>query len=188
MRLLRYSGGEFTELAQLEREDVVLLDSLSGLYHVRFGNFLEVSHGGIKELADLDHGIRVSKLESTRFSNTQDGGSSKLVHPQSMLYKRGPSLIVNRYGHIINHHQMEEYGFWARQRIAMQLPLDYAMDDVEAMATTQVQQGKSRSAMDVFSAIIYGSDVDRQKALVSLEEAWDPSYLPLLLDVMRRDL
>jgi len=185
MRLLRYSGGEFTELAELEREDIVLLDSMSGLYHVRYTNFLEVSHGGIKELADLDHGIRVSKLESTRFSNNQDGGSSKLVHPQSMLYKRGPSLIVNRYGHIINHHQMEEYGFWARQRIAMQLPLDYAMEEVLDMADHTDSEEDSPSTMERFKDIIYGSDEDRSAALAQIDEDWNPNELPLVLDVMR---
>ncbi len=137
IKLKRYTGSEFIEMNSPQPEEIVFLDTLSGLYHILFEDFLEVKHLGIKQINDETVGMSIGTLESIKFGSNSAASSVRVVNPTSMIYKKSPSLIVNKYGLVLNQKSMQEYGYWAEQRIANLLPFDYGFDLESEIALTK---------------------------------------------------
>ncbi|MEM9548460.1 MAG: DUF3179 domain-containing (seleno)protein [Bacteroidota bacterium] len=197
IRTVSYKNGNFKEQSIPEVEDIVYYDSTSQHYLVTFDKFLEIKHTGIKKIYYQKSGVRQGGLERNRLNPGDHGSSSRLSHPISYLYKLTPSLIINKHGNVVNHKAMQEYGFWADQRMAKTLPLDYSIDNSKSYVPYHKAHSKKtesqkkidsippKSSLSVFKDIIYGDQNIRIKAFDHLDKNWEMAYLAPLLDLMR---
>jgi len=178
-----YDAGKFEEISTLKASDIVFLDTLSGLYHVRFEEFLEVTHLGFKEVVGSNFNVRSGGLESSKFSNIQGGERTRINYPVSMLYKTSPSLIINNYGNIVNQRQVQEYGYWAGQRVGSLLPFDYGFSYKEETVTDNTKAKTTTKSL--VKGILYGDLKTAKNILQYMSDNWDVSYAPMLLDLLR---
>jgi len=165
IKLKRYTGSEFIEMSSPKPQDIVYLDSLSGLYHILFEDFLEVKHLGIKQMNDASVGMSIGALESMKFGSNSAGNSVRVVNPVSMIYKKSPSLVVNRYGLILNQKSVQEYGTSSQNS---HKKLIIALDTTTAV---------------IVNSLLYGNKESRNVMLDYVERTWKDSYIPILLDV-----
>lgn len=191
IELKRYTGTEFKEVSSPNPSEIVFLDSLSGLYHIIYSDYLEVKHLGIRELIDKSFTKANGGIESRVFGSNFKSESSRMGHPISMLYKNAPSLIVDRYGQLLNQNKVQEYGYWAEQRIANLLPFNYGFgikvqDQNEEIITTVERIPVielDTTSVTITHALLYGDAETRVDILNYIERTWRISYIPLLLDI-----
>ncbi len=200
IRTVKYNNGVFDELTKPQVEDIIYFDSVSQHYLLVFDEFLEIKHLGFKTVDETNHGVRQGGLESSRFNSSQHSSASRISYPVSLLYKLTPSLIINKFGNVINHKAVQEYGYWATQRMALNLPLDYGVDyskyrkhdikkDKEVVNSTPqnvvLNEVEQFSSLTIIKDLIYGDKERRRKAFDMLKTDWDIKYLPPILDLMR---
>lgn len=200
IRSVRYDNGNFEEIGQPNTQDIIYYDSTTQHYFLTFDEFLEIKHLGFKVVEDINMGVRQGGLESSRFNSTQQGASSKISYPTSYLYKLMPSLIINKHGNVVNHKAVQEYGYWATQRMSQKLPLDYgnsytnervertiksknsSKDTTPEVAKLQAQK---KTSLDLIKDLIYGDDALRTKTFAYIDKNWNDLLVPPLLDLMR---
>ncbi len=191
IELKRYTGSEFRDVSIPDPSELVFLDSLSGLYHVMYSDYLEVKHLGIKRIVDNSFGMQKGGVESRVFGSNYQGENAKMGHPISFIYKKGPSLIVDKYGQILNQKNVQEYGYWAEKRIADLLPFDYGF----TMNITKLKKNNQliiervpvieidTTSVTITQDLLYGDEEARSNMLDYVERTWKESYVPLLLDI-----
>jgi hypothetical protein len=191
IKLKRYTGKEFVDISNPQSIDLVFLDSLSGLYHIRYDDFLEVKHLGMKEMSGNSFGMTLSSEESRKFGGGFQSTGPKVSNPISMLYKTSASLIVDRYGQIVNQKKVQEYGYWAEQRISNLLPFNYGFtldhkrsktdnnDDIERIPVIELDT----TSVTITHALLYGKKEVRSQILDYMDQNWKVSFIPLLLDI-----
>ena len=200
IRTVRYNNGVFDEIMTPKTEDILHYDSISRHYLLIFDEFLEIKHLGFKVLDDFNMGVRQGGLESSRFNSTQHGSSDRISYPVSLLYKLTPALIINQFGNVVNHKAVQEYGFWATQRMAQRLPMDYGIDysgykEFEVKQTFEEtnlpsidkenDQSTSTTSLSIIKDLLYGDKAIRIKAFEHLNSKWENKYLPPILDLLR---
>ncbi|MDF1696075.1 MAG: DUF3179 domain-containing (seleno)protein [Saprospiraceae bacterium] len=196
--IAKYAQGTFNEVRQPEYNEMVYYDSTSQNYFVSFQEFLQIEHLGIKEYKNGKYGISAGQLESRRFNTREEGPTTKSFHPKSWLYKIMPQLIVDKYGNIKNQRAVQEYGYWAMQRMAHKLPLDYNIDFEdfgEFQLTTKTQNENTRgeqpneqkepSSLSHIQSILSGNNSTAMQTLSFMDSHWKDSFAPPLLDVLR---
>ena len=191
IELKRYTGTEFKAVSSPIPSEIVFLDSLSGLYHIMYSDYLEVKHLGIRELIDKSSTKASGDVESRVFGSNFQSGNLRMGHPVSMLYKNAPSLIVDRYGQLLNQKKVQEYGYWAEQRIANLLPFDYGfgimVEDLNKKTITSEARipviELDTTSVTITHALLYGNAKTRVDILNYVERTWRTSYIPLLLDI-----
>jgi len=180
----RYENGEFKNIMiPTEPSAIIHTDSVTGRYKLSFSEFLTVKHIGIKESSDNEVHVAVSREEQQKFgvSRTQALGAN-LQNAVSRLYKIEPYLVFDKRGNIINKSAVKEYGYWAEQRLASTLPIDYnAFSDLKAKESAP----KLIDTLLVFQNLIGYDQQKKTKALNFLQKNWSQSYIAPLLDILR---
>lgn len=178
----KYLGGDF-RLFHTPKEpgELVKPDPTPGLYRLYFSEFLTVRHKGLGMSSSEEVQVAVSNAEQQRYgsNNTQSLGSNQ-QDVISRLYKIEPYLLFDQRGNIINKSAVREYGYWARQRLAATLPIDYN-------TVSEPIMDKSAEKIDtllVFRNLIGWDQQARTEALTFLQENWSESYIPPLLDIL----
>lgn len=203
IRLVKYINGHFQEVRSPMVEDILYFDSTSQHYLLSFDDFLEIKHMGFKERQDVSMGgVSQGGLESARFNTRSQGASTRVSYPFSYLYKISPLLIINKRGNVVNHRAVQEYGFWANQRMAHKLPLDFGVDyaayEEFDLKTKDVQPSSSReikgqnkpqtdeiTSLNLIKDILYGDAGMRTKAFNHIDNQWTSNFAPPLLDILR---
>jgi len=199
----QYSNGEFIELAKPGRADLVELIESTGFYKVHFNDFLQVVNLNLKNIVEAGQ-KKISGKQTSRFNSTYSSGTSKVDYAVSQLFKIAPFLIVDRYGNVYNTSKVKEYGFWAEQRLATMLPLDYKIENSGLLVSDEVKAidsddeksivenknnavvyEKSDVGLEGFLELLYGNKEAQLKELTAIEREWNDGYYASLLDIVR---
>ena len=180
----RYRNGKFTNLANPEPQELIETDSKANLYQLHFTNFLTVKHQNLFENATSSHRVAISSKEQRKFgSNSQMSTGGDEQFTISRLYKISPYLVFDLQGNIINKSDVREYDYWATQRLATTLPIDYMkFPDVD------IQESVIKSTIDtllVFKHLIGGDLQKAEESIDFLQNNWSDSYIAPLLDIVR---
>ena len=180
--LERYHQGEFFAFEEPELSDLIQFDSSSGFYHLFFSEFLSIKHTKLKEDINSEQKLAVSRAEQKKYgmdrSVSMNVGSENAI---SRLYKIKSHLVFDRRGNIINKNDVREYNYWADQRLATSLPVDYKkFSDFEQPAVLV----KSVDTLLVFKNLVGPDQQKREEALQFLSDHWSDSHVPPLLDIL----
>lgn len=200
IRSVSYNNGVFDELSVPKVKDLIYYDSRTNHYLLSFDEFLEVKHLGYKIIEDTNMGVRQGGLESSRFNSSQHNSSARTSYPISLLYKLTPTLIINQYGNVVNHKAVQEYGYWATQRMSQRLPLDYGIDYSDYQEIDSVEEvekeaapaqtkdrlsSNEQSTLSIIKDLLYSDKPRREKAFKYLNSNWEHKFLPPILDLLR---
>jgi hypothetical protein len=178
----KYQGGNFRSIHTPEAPgELVHPHSTPGIYQLHFSEFLTIRHKGIKVSSDDGIQVAVSNAEQQRFgsSSTQSLGTTQ-QDAISRLYKIEPYLIFDYRGNIINKSAVREYGYWANQRLAATLPVDFKAATVQ----TAFDPASKTDTLLVFQQLIGWDQQEKTEALDFLQNNWSQSYVPPLLDIL----
>ena len=138
---------------------------------------------GLKVSSDDEVHVAVSREEQQKFgiSSTQSLGAN-LQNEVSRLYKIEPYLLFDERGNIINKSAVREYGYWAEQRLASTLPIDY-----NAFSDLKVKESASKliDTLLIFQNLIGYDQQKKTEASNFLQKNWSQSYKAPLLDILR---
>ncbi len=155
----------------VSRNDILFHDKKTGLYHLRFNNFLKITNKNIKELV----------YRKTKFA-------------YSFLNKVAHTLVFDRNGHILNSTKMQEYGYWANQKVARTLPYNYNVFTIESSAYLISKENSNPTlAIDttndeiwkLFDLLIDGDRINHKKHLEKLSQNWQSAFIPPLIEFIR---
>ena len=188
----KYHAGQFIKLSDPDEKELIKYDDESGFYQLYFPEFLQVINRNVKEIGD-SQSSKLAGLESTRFNNNQSGELVRLNYAVSQLYKVAPFLILDTYGNVYNSSEVKEYGFWAEQRLASMLPLNYKIvfetriesdDQGEELAGKLNQETELLGLQDFLS--LFSSPQNKQlEILDKISKNWDNKFYASLLEVIR---
>ena len=180
----RYEKGEFkTILIPSEPSALIHPDTVTGRHRLYFSEFLTVKHAGLKVSSDDEVLVVVSSEEQRKFGSnrTQSLGAIQ-VNAVSRLYKIEPYLLFDKRGNIINKSAVRKYGYWAEQRLASTLPIDYnVFSDLNAKKSAS----KLIDTLFIFQNLIGYDQKKKIEALNFLQKNWSQSYVAPLLDILR---
>ena len=180
----RYEKGQFkTILIPTEPSTLIQPDSISGWHRLYFSEFLTIKHLGLKISSNNEIQVAVSSAEQQKYgsSSTQSLGAN-LQNALSRLYKIEPYLLFDKRGNIINKSAVREYGYWANQRLASSLPIDYnTFSDHKAKESAS----KLIDTLLIFQNLIGNHEQKKTEALSFLQKKWSQSYTAPLLDILR---
>ncbi len=179
----KYNNGQFIKLFDPEPGDLIEEDLTPGFYQLHFNEFLSVKHKNLKISSSSGQQVSVSGAEQQRFGSDRSvslgqGGQVAV----SRLYKIKPYLIFDTRGNIINKSAVREYDYWADQRLATTLPIDYkgfAQVDPKYSITKPID------TLQIFLDFIGIDPEKRSKAREFLDENWSLTYVAALLDILR---
>ena len=179
-----YEAGAFkTLLRPTELSALIHPDSTTENYRLYFSEFLTIKHNGLTVSSDKEVQVNVSVAEQQKFgtSRTQSLGT-KVQNQVSRLYKIEPYLLFDKLGNIINKSAIREYGYWADQRLASTLPIDY-----NGFLDLKVKESASKliDTLLIFQNLIGYDQQKKKEALNFLQQNWSQSYIAPLLDILR---
>ena len=178
----RYEDGKFkTILIPKEPNSIIHSDSTTGKYRLYFSEFLTIKHSDLEVYFEDEVQVAVSSAEQQKFGmdNTVSLGKN-LKDVVSRLYKIEPYLLFDQRGNIINKSAVKEYGFWAEQRLASTLPIDY-----NSYSKLYIKESKLIDTLLVFKNLIGKSQQKKTKALSFIQKNWSQNYIAPLLDILR---
>jgi len=181
----RYEKRGFkTILIPSEPSVLIHPDTVTGKHRLYFSEFLTVKHTGIKVSSSNEVQVSISSKEQHKFgaSSTQTLGINESQYAISRLYKVEPYLLFDRRGDIINKSAVSKYGYWAEQRLASTLPIDY---NVILDLNTKESASKTIDTLLIFQNLIGYDHKKKIKALNFLRKNWSQSYIAPLLDILR---
>ena len=184
------------------KEEVIQKSVRDDTYLVQFPNFLKVVNKNEKEVRHETLGVRPGGLESQKFSSSSAEEQLRVEYATSYLFKIAPTLILNKFGNILNTKAIKEYGFWANQRVAHQLPFDYfneyQMEQIAVLSSSTDQHAanspaskKTRQISDnqklkLFTKLIYENNATiKSQLLEQIEKIWQPEFIPILVEFIR---
>ena len=186
VEIVDYIGGSFKKIKDFDRSMHFEGPSQSNRYTVDFTEFLQVYNLNTKKLEVRDEGLRIGGLESQRFSSTIQDKKEIVKYKQSQLYKIAPYIILNEHGNILNTHHVKEYGYWADQKVAHQLPFNFGNIYSETKSKNDIT---STQAIDVYQwlyQLLYGEDARRKNDILAAMSAnWNDRYTAPLLELLR---
>ncbi|MEM6317946.1 MAG: DUF3179 domain-containing protein [Bacteroidota bacterium] len=196
---VKYQDQQFSTLSLPDRANLLRVSADSSQYFVRFPEFLKIVNTNQKEVFQELSGLQVGGLESSRFSNSQTVNKTKVEFATSYLYKLGPVVQLNQFGNVLNSETVKEYGVWANQRVALQLPFDFGNEyDMERKATVRPKLPKpskeqlSRPTLSksqqlkLFTQLIYEQNPTIKTKLVEqITLGWRPAFIPILAEFLR---
>ena len=180
----RYENGAFETMPMpSDLSTLILLDSVTGGYQFYFPEILRVEHIGLKVSSVDQVKVGVSSAEQQAFgsSNSQSLGSSQ-QNAVSRLYKTEPYLLFDNRGNIVNKSAVSEYGYWAEQRLATNLPIDY---NVNLDVNLDKYPSKRIDTLSIFKNLIGSDQIKKEESLTFLQKNWSQIYLAPLLDILR---
>lgn len=184
------------------REEVIQKSPQDDTYLVRFPQFLKVINKNKKSVYRETVGVRAGGLESQKFSNSSAEEKMRIEFATSYLFKIAPALLLNKFGNILNTKAVREYGFWAEQRVAYQLPFDYfneyQMEQVavlgaasNSLETPSIRPKKTRQISDnqklkLFTKLIYETNPSiKSQLLAQVKQVWNPEFIPILIEFVK---
>lgn len=178
----KYALGNFQTIHVPEPIELVLKDNTKGRYQLHFPEFLTVEHVKLKSASDQGQSVSVSGAEQQKFGSnrTQSIGSAKAE--VSRLFKIEPYLIFDNRGNILNKSAVKEYGYWANQRIASTLPVDYQDADQNIELHSDLP---TTDTLQVLVDLISNNQQKQEDALTFLKSNWSKGYISPLLDILR---
>jgi len=180
----RYEKRAFeTIITPSDPSAIVQPDSVTGRHRLYFSEFLTVQHAGLNVSSSNVVQIAVSSEEQQKFgsSSTQSLGANQ-QYAISRLYKVEPYLLFDERGNIINKSAVRQYGYWAEQRLASTLPIDY---NVISDFKTKESVSKPIDTLVIFQNLIGSNQKTKIEALNFLQKKWSQSYVAPLLDILR---
>jgi len=180
----KYEGGEFKTIhIPTEPSTLIHPDTATGWHRLYFSEFLTVIHDGLKGSPDDEVQVVVSRKEQQKFGiNRTVSPGTNPQNAVSRLYKIEPYLLFDKRGNIINKSAVREYGYWAEQRLATNLPIDY-----NAFSDLKVKESASKliDTLLIFQNLIGHDQQKKTEALNFLQKNWSRSYIAPLLDILR---
>ena len=193
---------DFVTAKKPTRTEVLQKSTEDNVYLVRFPEFLKVINKNNKEVRHETVGVRPGGLESQKFSSSQAETQLRVEYATSYLFKIAPAILLNKFGNVLNTKALKEYGFWANQRVAYQLPFDYfneyQMDKIatvisskEKLTTSQEKPKKIRKISDnqklkIFTTLIQENNANvKSQLLGQISKIWAPEFVPVLVEFIR---
>ncbi|MET2984362.1 DUF3179 domain-containing (seleno)protein [Aureibaculum conchae] len=179
-----YEAGTFkTILNPTELSTLIQPDSLTGNYQLHFPEFLTIKHLGLTMSSENEVQVNVSLAEQRKLGSSRTQSLGKKVQNQvSRLYKIEPYLLFDKRGNIINKAAVREYGYWANQRLASTLPIDY---NSFLDSNTKQSAPKLVDTLQIFKNLIGYDQQKKTAALRFLQQNWSQGYIAPLLDILR---
>lgn len=200
MELTTLTDNSFTSYKTPTQAEVLQKSTTTETYLVRFPEFLKVTNKNNKEIRHEMMGLKPGRLESQKFSNSQAEKKVSITYATSYLFKVAPAILLNKFGNILNTKAVKEYGSWANQRIAYQLPFDYFNDyqmdkitrgkEVLTKATsiisTKKKQISDNQKLKIFTQLIYEKNTAvKSQLLGEIEKVWESEFIPVLITFIR---
>ncbi len=193
MHIAISKDNQFHDL-QMPSPEKLLKPLTNGNYQLYFPDFLKVVNKNVKTAKDVNKPtVRVGGLESQKFGGTQGEKKTVVEFAISYLYKLTPYLLINSFGNVLNTKKVKEYGYWADQRIAQQLPFNYGDDyttkkkiiaSTPASPTTNTPTQKEK--LKHFTTLIYSEDQRiKNETLQLLSDQWEKSFIYPLVEIIR---
>ncbi len=178
----KYQEGEFIPIFNPQDPGALVQpDTATGWYRLYFSEFLTVRHKGIRASTDAGVQVSVSSREQQKFNvDRNQSFASGEQNAVSRLYKIEPYLLFDHRGNIINKSAVRDYGYWAEQRLAATLPIDYT----PVLDLTTEQTSATIDTLLVFQHLIGKDHQKKTEALQFLQDNWSESYIPPLLDIL----
>ena len=192
---VHYNEGLFEKMADFDRENKLDGPSSSSKYTVQFEEFLKVFNQSSLELSYTSAGVRPGGLESQRFSGSIREEKAIENFDISYLYKISPYIILDSNGNVLNSSSIKEYGFWADQKMAHQLPFNYNDNIIglkESQKSVPAKEETSVAAFDrkelnyILNALIYESNISiKLNGLDTLFTHWEDGMAAPLIELLR---
>lgn len=128
--LEKYDNRTFNFISDPNATDLVKYMPEKGYFELRFIEFLTILDNNHKQHIEAGQSRALSAKERTRFNNATQRDIDKIVPGKSHIFKTSNHLKIDYYGNILNPESLQEYGMWANQRMAEQLPYYYGNDRV----------------------------------------------------------
>ncbi len=177
LRTTDYVDGEFITLSTPTVSDMLSYDEGKGIYLLAFEEFLEITDRvtQVKEKRTELVTVNAGQQGRERLADKIVDGYGPAV---SYLYKKGPFIMFDKDGYILNKAMVKEYGYWAQQKIAMTLPVDYQSAKEELVVNEDPGYKAIRQ-------MLYGDPSEKLDALGYLDKYWDEAYVAPLLELLR---
>lgn len=177
----QYAQGNFTTVHIPEPTEIVLKDNKTGLHKLQFPAFLTVRHVKLKSASAGQHRVNISGAEQQKFGTDRTQSISSGATEVSRLYKVKPFLLFDNRGNIINKSAVKEYGYWADQRIATTLPIDYYNASSSGTIEPDIQQVDT---LDFFLGLISNNSQKQKAAVEYIQSNWTQAFIAPLLDIL----
>jgi len=179
-----YDNGIFNNLAFPAPKDLYKADDIKGLYQLHFSEFLTVNHLDILQTSE-GATVSISGAEQQKFGSDRTQSISQRKEATiSRIYKISRYLLFDQNGNIINKSDVREYNYWAEQRLATTLPIDYKVFE----DTEEEERNLASETLDsllLLKQLIGFDDAERVQALKTLEDHWSMAYAAPLLEILR---
>ncbi len=196
MNIAISKNNQFHDL-QIPSPEKLLKPLTNGNYQFYFPDFLKVVNKNITSVFYQDKPtVRAGGLESQKFGEGQAEKKAIRKFAISYLYKLTPYLLINPYGNVLNTKKVKEYGYWADQRIAQQLPFNYGDDytiekkTIPAIAaiidnTTQ-NTPTQKEKLKYFTSLIYDEDRRiKEETIQAIADQWETNFIYPLVEIIR---
>ena len=192
VEMVDYKGGQFHKINDFNRDNHFKGPSQSGKYTVAFDEFLNIYNVNSKAISVSGETMRLSGLEGQRFNANREEKKESVVFNKSQLYKVAPYIILNEHGNVVNSQHVKEYGFWAEQKMAKQLPFDYGNQYsdkiIESISKAEIENSKhdQDAIFQWFYKLLYGTDNKQKTAILDeMKNNWSDSFTPPLIELIR---
>jgi len=192
---LAASGYEISMSQQLGDKFVTLqtppIDQLikplpGGQYKFFFPAFLRVTDSKIRSVSNKSIAVRAGGQESAKFSGTVPQESLRLESMSSLISKDAPYVLLNKYGNVLNSKKVKEYGYWATQRMAHQLPFEYGNDLNYEEEGSEDFVSSELVPLELLKSLIYEKEQKiKEQTLGLIAKNWDAAFAPPLIELLR---
>ena len=181
-----YDKGVFNNLAKPAPQDLFKKDEIEGLYQLHFSEFLTIRHLHLLQSTQATK-VAISGAEQQKFgSDRTQSISQKKKASISRLYKISRYLLFDVNGNIINKSDVREYDFWANQRLATTLPIDYKTFTDKPLNLEKVKTPVvGIDTLHILKQLVGFDDEQRDIALKTIQSNWSDAFVAPLLDILR---
>jgi len=120
---LNYQQREFTNYQPAVFDSIKIRTLENGKYAIAIRGFLTITCKNEKFIEENPKSQPTSGFSSS--PRVKVVKKEEYRRATSYLRSKTNQIIVNKYGRILNALDVEEYGYWAEQRVAFLLPFDY---------------------------------------------------------------
>ncbi|MBT8190152.1 MAG: DUF3179 domain-containing protein, partial [Bacteroidia bacterium] len=189
--LMSYEEGRFHPFKAFSRDSLLNGPSSHGKYTLEFDEFLKVYNKNSRIVSFDPRGVRQGGLESQRFSTATRDRKEVISYDFSYIYKISPYVILNEFGNVLNSSDIKEYGSWASQKVAHQLPFDFGNSYEEAIMNEGLtnpdnNQLSSQEKFTMIRSLLYERDpVKRNITFEKLSNYWEDGFAAPLIEIIR---
>ena len=127
INIVQIQNNQFKHIVTPEPENIITYDSISSVYNVKFPEFLQITNRNV-DLVDLQNSEVVSgEVDFRRISDKRVGATKNDTFAKSQIYKLSNALKLLEDGNLLNSLEVQEFGFWADQRMAKSMPVNFSL-------------------------------------------------------------